>query len=782
MRQPLGPVLVGLLVSAQAAYAEIGLHLWDEVDAGPPAVLRGQVRAMGTRRPLAAALVTIDGGASLETLADGEFSVELEAGDVELEVKASGFVGRTFVERLAPGQRLEVLYRLEPNGVATYETVVRAKKESEAPRVELGRTELTESAGTQGDPFRAVMLLPGVASVASGLSYPVVRGTQPAATGFFLDGVRVPQLYHLLAGPSVLAPDFIDRVDFFTGALPARYGRLLGGAVEAKLARPPESLKATVSVDLLSAQAFVAAPIRAAHLDVAAGGRFSYTALVATQVAKLAFPSTPENPQPAPVASFQDYQLRAEWSPGPGKLRLLAFGAADEAGVRQRDPRTITALLSNVFHRVDLSWRMSLGGGQAEAGVTVGTDQLGLIGTRDGKDVGQFVMRRTGWQARLRYSRPFLDALTLEAGADVDRQDVDLEIERDPVLAIGSASSLREPRTIGTIAGTFAELSWKAGPVSLVGGLRGDLFTLDSGVVRAAIDPRAALRWTLRDWLVLRGSAGLSHQAPTVMVNVPVSDLAGLRQGLQAGARFDVGADARLEWLGLDASATAFFNPLFPAIEHTIESLLTNRARAGEAASGVPGRAYGLELMVRKRSEGRWFGWVSYTLLRSERYKRALQFDARGAVVDDVTAWVPFDFDQTHVLHLTGGLTLPRGWKLSAGLHLNSGRPESGSISSRAQEPSFDPVTLAPAWVPVSLAREPRLPPFVRLDLRASKTWAFDDFVLEAYLDVLNASASSEVLGFTYDTTVDATGQVKLRKTPFAIPLVLPTLGVKGSY
>lgn len=784
-----GPVpgrvlLFGLLLSARAAVAEAGWHLIAEPrDAGPPAVLAGQVRAMGTRATLPLARVSaLDGGTSVEVSGDGRFELSQEAGPVVVEVSAPGYEARRFTEQLTAGQRLEVLYRLAPAAVTTYETVIRARRETEAPRVELGRTELAEAAGTQGDPFRAVMLLPGVASIASGLSYPVVRGTQPAATGFFLDGVRVPQLYHLLAGPSVIAPDFIERVDFFTGAMPARFGRLLGGAVEARVARPPRTLKATASIDLLSAQAFAAVPIDALHLDVAVGGRVSYTALVGTQVAKLVFPSTPENPQPTPLANFQDYQARIEWSPGPGKLRLLAFGAADEAGVRQNGPRTSTAILSNVFHRVDLAWRMPLGGGQAEAGATWGAEQLGLIGSRDGRDVGQFVMRRGVWQGRLRWTRELWAGWTFDAGADVDRQDVSLEIDRDPVLAIGAASSLREPSTRGTVAGAYVDAAWAGQRVTLTAGARADVYALDTGVLRASAEPRASVRWLVRDWLTLRGAAGLAHQAPTVLLNVPLSDLAGLRDGLQAGARFEVGADARLPVFGLEASATAFLNPLFPALEYTLEDLLTNRARAGQPVGGVPGRAYGLELMLRRRAEGRWFGWVSYTLLRSERLRRAIAFDASGAVIEDVTRWLPFEFDQTHVLHATGGVTLPRGFKVSVGVHVNSGRPESGAISSRAQQPGVDPVSLAPTWVPVSLARQVRLPPFARVDARVSKTWTFDDFVLEAYLDVLNASASSEVLGYTYDTTVDATGRTTLRKTPFAIPLVLPTLGVKGSY
>ena len=766
-----------------AARAEVGFHLVDEPrDAGPPARLSGQVRATGTRQPVVGARVSaLDGGVDLETDVDGRFTLLLEAGATAVEVRAAGFEARTFNESLKPGEAVEVLYRLPPKGETTWETVVRARRDTEAPRVELTRVELTEAPGTQGDPFRVTMLLPGVAAVASGLAYPVVRGTQPAATGFFLDGVRVPQLYHLLAGPSVLAPELVERVDFHSGQVPARFGRLLGGVVEGKLARPPDRVKASVSVDLLSAGAFVAVPIKPLHLDVALAGRFSYTGLIATEVAKRVFPSTPENPQPAPVANFQDYQARLEWSPGPGRLRLLAFGAADEAGTREQGPRTSGLLLSSVFHRVDLAWRMPLLGGQAEVGATAGTEQLGLVGSNGGRQFGQFLMRRTVWQGRVRFSRRFDGGLSLDTGADVDRQDVALDIERDPVVAIGGASSLREPQTRGTIAGAFVDAAWRTGRWTLVAGARADVFSLDAGPTHLRAEPRAAVQLAAHERFTLRAAAGLAHQAPTVLINVPIADLAGLRDGVQQGARFEVGADVQLP-LSFEVSTSLFYNPLFSAIEYSLEDLLSNRQRAGAPQGAIPGRAYGFEVMLRRRAEGRFFGWVSYTLLRSERYRRALGFDGGGSIISDETTWLPFDFDQAHVVNVTGGVTLPLGFRVSANVHVNTGRPESGVVSSRAQVASVDPISLTPAWVPVSLARETRLPPFARLDVRVSKTWTFDDFLLEAYLDVLNASASAEVLGYDYEAVRPTSGQVTLRKTPFAIPLVLPTLGLKGTY
>jgi hypothetical protein len=86
-----------------------------------------------------------------------------------------------------------------------------------------------------------------------------------------------------------------------------------------------------------------------------------------------------------------------------------------------------------------------------------------------------------------------------------------------------------------------------------------------------------------------------------------------------------------------------------------------------------------------------------------------------------------------------------------------------------------------PTWVPESLRNEPRLPTFARLDARISKTWTFDQFTLEGFLDVFNASATSEVLGYNY--VVLPMGRTRtLQRQAFSLPIILPFLGVKARY
>jgi TonB family protein len=121
---------------------------------------------------------------------------------------------------------------------APVEVVVHGKRTSPMA-VSMTRAEVRQLPGAFGDPFRAMEAMPGVTPIASGLPYFYVRGAPPGNVGYFLDGVRVPYLYHVGLGPSVVHPAMVESVELYPGGYPARFGRF----AESFPARPP--LRAT---------------------------------------------------------------------------------------------------------------------------------------------------------------------------------------------------------------------------------------------------------------------------------------------------------------------------------------------------------------------------------------------------------------------------------------------------------------------------------------------------------------------------------------------------------
>ncbi|MGB5927696.1 MAG: hypothetical protein WBH03_05950, partial [Cyclobacteriaceae bacterium] len=82
--------------------------------------------------------------------------------------------------------------------------------------------------------------------------------------------------------------------------------------------------------------------------------------------------------------------------------------------------------------------------------------------------------------------------------------------------------------------------------------------------------------------------------------------------------------------------------------------LLLNEFLEGDLLYGR-GRAYGLELFVRKK-EGDLTGWVSYTLSRSERRVEGISNNE----------WYPAKYDRTHVLNIVSQYDLNDRWNFSA--------------------------------------------------------------------------------------------------------------------
>lgn len=82
-------------------------------------------------------------------------------------------------------------------------------------------------------------------------------------------------------------------------------------------------------------------------------------------------------------------------------------------------------------------------------------------------------------------------------------------------------------------------------------------------------------------------------------------------------------------------------------------------------------RAYGLELLFRK-NEGKFKGWLAYTLSRSEQ-----QTPGRTAFETGINQgkWYKTPFDKTHDLSLTASYDLNKKWSINSNFLLQTGQP-----------------------------------------------------------------------------------------------------------
>jgi TonB-dependent Receptor Plug Domain/Gram-negative bacterial TonB protein C-terminal len=600
---------------------------------------------------------------------------------------------------------------------------VRVRGQRAAPAVtSLSRAEVRQLPGAFGDPFRAIEAMPGVTPIFSGLPYFYVRGAPPGNVGYFLDGVRVPYLYHVALGPSVVHPALIDRVDLYPGGYPARFGRFAGGIVAGETAPPRPEWHGEGNIRIFDAGALVEAPFDGGRGAALVGGRYSYTAAAISLLS------------PKTTLDYRDYQARVSYDLGPrDRISLFSFGAYDLVGEREGDK--VDVAFGAEFYRLDLRYdHLFERGGGLRAAMTLGFDQSRLPDERNARD---HVLG-----ARVEFERPLGGGVDLRAGADVaiDDYEVDLIGYADPFDERNSELRELMPTRTDVALGARVDVVFRPwSGAQVVPGLRADVFR-SGGEGAVAADPRLAASLSLGRGLRAVHAFGLAHQMPSFVVPVPGLGIGRLSGGLQRSLQASSGVEIDLGD-GTSASGTVFKNAFFSMSD----AVGTTRANDDEGAAfgqRALGSAYGLELFVRRRLTSRFGGFITYTLSRTTRSVGREKF--------------PATFDRTHVLNLALAYSLGRGWRAGGRFVFYTGIPRTPDPDVEGAVPPSRP----PSRV------DGREPSFFRLDVRLEKRWAVGRAGwISLVIEALNATLQKEFVGG------ERLG-----------PISVPSVGVEGGF
>lgn len=674
--------------------------------------LHGHVLAKGSRGPVSAAKIVAiraDGSALAgEAGDDGSFDLPIPCGPSAVTVRAPGF-DPLVLEHDACATSAPLVLRLVPRpNLPVYETVVVAARDE--PSVALRGSELVSTPGSLGDPFRTIESLPGVATVAWPAPIYAIRGSNPGNTGYFLDDVQVPLLFHLALGPSVIHPGFFDSMAFYPGGYPARYGRYAAGIVTSQTRAPAEDrVHAAAEVRLYDAGGMLSVPWPDGNGGVAAAFRYSYTgALLSLLRNDLRL-------------NYWDYQLRADRRVRGWALSLLLFGSGDDLAYRLNPGGPEREYLLR-FHRASLRASRSVGEGRLSASLALGADHS----TAPIVQNFPITADATSIIPRASYLR---ETARVDYEVGVDGQAQWLRPMAGAVEA--GASDLARTRTAVLWAG-YASASIRATQrLSLTPGLRLDSYTI-SGVTKSDLGPRLSARLALDEKTWLTGSGGRFSQAPSLTVQIPAAENFGLAlYGLQTAWQGSLGFGTR-RVPGVDVEVTGYIQR-YVLTDLRDPALINPDPLASNFLVRRDARSYGMEVLIRRPASERLHGWISYTLSQSQR--------ALGGVIG------PSDWDQRHILNAVLGYHLGR-YELGARGHLNTGRPV---LVNGGQAETFV-----------------RLPTFYQLDLRAERRILFDTFTLNAYVELVNATLSREV----YELDQQPSGELSQRSLRVVLPAI----------
>ncbi|MBX3225869.1 MAG: TonB-dependent receptor [Labilithrix sp.] len=717
-------------------------------EAPTTATFEGIVRDRATRKPIGGVEIEV-GGLSASTDDSGHFSLTgVAPGKQAITLSGAGLTALRTEETFEAGKKLEAVYDVAAPAAAgdaagdgdDLEIVVTAPAlEKHVVATEVTAEEGRRLPGTQGDVLKVIESMPGVARAQVGSGALVVWGAAPEDTRVYVDGVRVPRLYHGGGLRSVVATDLVESVELAPGGYGAAFGRGLGGLVTVRTRRLTEPrLHASAGVDLLDASAALRAPI-GERLHVAIAARRSHLDAVLNPItggdAKDFFPIPRYEDAQARVAYevAKDERVEVTWLHSSDDVERVA--TSTDPLLRKLDRRVLA------FERVYARWER----GGASVVPWFGLDRA----RREDRfgEVPAFSRQDTTlYGLRASYRGSIAKDVSVAVGLDAEVDDARLtrsgSITTPPregdlrVFGQAPADRVNADRwkvvTAGIAPYSEFDIGLFGGRVHVAPGLRFDPYfvsvsrktpavgdTPGLGAFRqgAALEPRLAVRWQAEPRLLLRAAYGRYHQLPAAedlssVFGNPALPAAGGDHFVLGGA-FKVFPKTALE-------TTSFL---------TLSSDLSMRNPAAApllAEALLPvgdGRAYGVQTLLRQELSRRVAGWVSYAVTRSERRDTP------------AGAWRPSDYDQTHVLSAVGRVELGKGWEVGARARWSSGfaRTRVGAAIYDARRdvyaPLFDP------------KNRDRLPAFFQLDLRGSKRWTLGAAgALEAYLEVQNVT------------------------------------------
>jgi TonB family protein len=687
---------------------------------------------------------------------DGVVVIEGPPGAYAFTVRPPGFYPFNRTERIEAGEKLEVNYYIRRHRRDRYSTIVWGSEgRAEVARTALVDDEIRSIPGTFGDPIRVAMLLPGVTSSVSGLGYPIIRGSLPGDSLYEIDGIRVPMLYHLLFGPAVIHPRFVDEIVFQPGGYSAEAGRFPGGRIGATTARVGEDPLWVADLSIIETSLLRSQKLGESSEMIAAARYGTLGYIIEGLAANTVF-------------RYWDYQARlAHRFDHGGKLTLTVLGASDAAG--ETDEFTgEEEVLRLGFHTADLRYRAAIGSGWIQGGAQIMHEFFEPPSDEDDDLMGG--------GADLQSVRPYAEVglvtraagdLELKAGGDALIQWFGLRFFDDAPDGV----PLVDPDT-GVTAGLWAAAEWERGPVIVAPSLRLDHYRYFAGsqtLRETSINPRLSASVKIGDSVTAKAAGGIYSgpprfsfvEPPIVFGPIPAFEGPGLNRGLARTVQLSAGVEIDLP-ADFETTVTGFYNDSFAPIDFSLIDVQLEGdgpgcGEVGESESplDIDGRSFGAELLLRRRLGDRVFGWVSYALSRSEREVRTPSFSET----------IPFDFDQTHVFNAVVSWEVGRNWTLGGVLHINSGRP-------------FTPIFAASCGGFFEEHRgdynSDRLPAYWRLDLRIQKREVFDTWFFDFYVDFFNAAFQFE----TIDFELDGLGQPQ----PVQVPLFVPTIGVRGEF
>ena len=588
---------------------------------------------------------------------------------------------------------------------------------------------LARMPGTQNDPIRAVVTLPGVLTNNDFDTGVALRGTRPDDNRYYLDFLPTGYLFHI-TGLSVVDGDMVARLQLLSAGFGVTYQGVIGGIIAANTRDPAADKAAGVlDISLIDAGLMVEGPLTDRQ-RVAASARVSYYDLVIGDLVEERREEDEQGLDIIQLPRYKDYRVRYQLDVGArGKLDFLLDGATDDVQFNLDDdaPNAVLDPARAGSYRLDIAYdrqglvysqphdagHLRLGLGQIQSDVS---GQFGDVG-RTESQVDETVFRLLNRTKLLDHEFKFgmsISSIDLERDLVIRDNgctefDVDcLYSDEEPEISRVSVNYMQ--------GNVFLEDKIElTGSLDLTVGLG---YTGDDYLNDAELEPRMRLDWASSEAVTVSAGFGRYSQLPSFDYTDPNLGNPKLSYLL---------ADHYV--LGLNAIVARGYIGSFNAFYKSIDDLVTSDPVIRYDNRGE-GRAWGAEFLLRK-GLGDLTGWVSLTWSRSFRTNTNTGLTS------------PFEYDQPLSASVVAKYDLSDKIAISGRASFHSGAPVTPIYGGQPDPDRPD------GYLPeYGNLNSDRLPAYFRADLRLD--WYTGWRNTNLYFEIINVTDHVNVLKYEY--------------------------------
>ncbi|HPK10221.1 MAG TPA: TonB-dependent receptor [Saprospiraceae bacterium] len=660
----------------------------------------------------------------------GFYSLTLPPGDYTVVFSYLGFQDQSTTINLDQNKSLNTRLAIENNLID--EVVVTAESEDKNVRdlqmsvnkLDIKTIQKVPTLLGETEIIRSIQLLPGVTTVGEGAAGFNVRGGSIDQNLVLLDEAPVYNSSHLFGFFSVSNPDAVKDVQLYKGGIPARYGGRLSSILDVRM-KEGNNQKFTMNggVGTIFSRLALEAPIVKDKSSFIVAGRRSYIDVLAAPFLSGDFDGT--------VLNFYDLTLKSNFKFNDNNQLFASgyfgrdnFGFGDRAGFNWGN-KTGTLRFNHLFSEKlfsnvtayfsDYDYKINFGDSAEDKfdwNARIKNYSLKL-------DFNYFLnpdnILRFGGQSIFYEFQP-ANAIAISNDFPIDisldskyalESNIFIENEFKPSSALEVNAGLRLShfnylgKGTAYYYGDAPELG-KEKPI-----LGEEYFESGKSIQQYVnLEPRLAVKYQLNKLSSIKASYNRTtqyiHLISNTTASTPVDVWTPSTNNIkpQIADQIAAGYFRNFSNNQYELSTELYYKNMAHLVDYIDGAdLILNKYLEGQILEGV-GRAYGMEVQL-KKNEGKFSGWLSYTLARTER-------KVEGINNGD---WYPSRFDQLHNFSMTGFYELSKRWTFSANFVLNTGTPTTFPTSRYEQQgyviPNNDD----------NLRNNVRIPAYHRLDI-----------------------------------------------------------------